>query len=63
MRAVPGNPKDSKWRITSQAARTRKLVSLTLSDEARERLAKLAEKHEMSKSELVETLIMEAPLR
>lgn len=63
MSAVAGNPTQSKWRSTAQADRVRKLVSITLSDDARERLAKLAKKHGLSKSEVIEMLITAAPLR
>lgn len=59
---MAGNPKKSAWYATPQEARTRKMVAVTLSDAARERLEKLARKRSMSKSELVETLIMEASL-
>ncbi len=60
MRRMPGNPKDSEWYATSQENRARKLVSFTLSDEARERLERLAKKRKASKSSVVEALIMEA---
>lgn len=55
---MPSNPKESKWRAPSQEARKRKLVTVTLSDEARAKLARLA-KYE-SKSEVVERLIVDA---
>jgi hypothetical protein len=60
---MAGNPKGSKWRSTPQAARKRKLSGFTLSDEAKERLSKLAEKHGVSQSAMVEALIMKEPLR
>jgi predicted transcriptional regulator len=56
------NPKGSKWYATTQADRTRKLVSVTLSDEAREKLEALAAARNTHKSVVVETLIMEASL-
>ena len=63
MRRMAGNPKDSKWRSTPQAARKRKMAAFTLSDEAKARLVKLADKHGVSQSEMVEALIMASPLR
>jgi predicted DNA-binding protein len=60
---MPGNPKDSPWYSTPRSERKKKGTELMLSDEARERLEKLAKKHGVSKSEMVEQLIMEAPLR
>lgn len=62
MRTVPGNPKDSKWRSTPQDARNRKIVAITLSDEARERLKALAKARGTHMSTVVEALIMEAAL-
>lgn len=59
---MPGNPKRSKWRVTPQDARNRKMVAITLSDEARERLERLADEHGLTKSMLVEALIMAAPI-
>ena len=52
------NPKDSPWRSPRQAQRRRKMVSLTLSDEARARLAVLAEERGTSRSQVVEALIL-----
>ncbi len=57
---MPGNPTDSPWYSTPSAARKRKPVVLTLSDEARERLAKLAAAQDTSMSALVEHLILGA---
>lgn len=57
---MPGNPKDSKWRNTSDAKRHRKHVNLTLSEEAHEKLDRLAVKAG-GKSAAVEQLIIEAP--
>lgn len=57
---MPGNPKDSEWYATTQENRTRKLVSFTLSDEARARLERLAKKEKLPKSAVVEALIMAA---
>jgi hypothetical protein len=50
--------KAKDWRASSQKSRTRKKVQVTLSDEAREKLERLAEVE--SKSEVVERLIIEA---
>lgn len=58
-RRMPGNPKGSKWRSTPQAARKRKTVLVTLSDEARARLVALAGMDD-TKSAVVERLISEA---
>jgi hypothetical protein len=52
------NPKDSPWHSTPQAARRRKQVGLTLSDEARAKLARLATHG--TQSAIVEGLIMSA---
>lgn len=52
-----GNPK-SPWYATLQAKRIRKLVTVTLSDDARDRLAELAESRNKTKSEVVEALIL-----
>jgi hypothetical protein len=57
---MTGNPKDSEWYVTLQEKRKRKLVSLTLSDEARAKLEALAEGRKAKKSEVVEDLILKA---
>ena len=44
-----------------QADRKRKMVALTLSDEARDRLGRLARLHNVTASEMVDALIMGAP--
>lgn len=62
MRRMPGNPKTSKWRSTPQALRKRKVVGFTLSDEARDHLDALAAARGVSKSELLEALILATPL-
>lgn len=58
MQRMPGNPKDSRWFSTPQSARKRKIVAITLSDEARALLEWLAEERHESKSEIVEGLIV-----
>ncbi len=59
-RQVTGNPKASAWYSTPNAKRRRKGVELTLSDEAREKLKRLAKKRGVSMSAVVEELIREA---
>lgn len=39
------------------------MVAVTLSDEAREKLEKMGKARKLSKSEVVEELILEAPIR
>jgi hypothetical protein len=58
MDPMAGNPKGSEWSITPQAARKRKLVTVTLSDEARAKLKALAKKRKTSSSAIVEELIL-----
>lgn len=53
-----GNPKDSPWRSTPRAARKRKGVELMLSDEARIRLDQMAFERGVSRSALVEEMIL-----
>jgi hypothetical protein len=60
---VSGNPKESKWSATLQADRKRKMIALTLSDVARAKLAQIAKRRKLSKSALVEALILEATTR
>jgi predicted DNA-binding protein len=55
------NPKTSPWYSTPRTARTRRGVELTLSNEAHERLDRLAKVYG-GKSAAVERLIMEAKL-
>ena len=55
---VTGNPKGSPWRSTPRDKRHRKPITLTLSDEARERLDELAP--DGTRSAFVEDLIMNA---
>lgn len=50
MGRMTGNPKGSDWYSTPRTERKRKGMQLTLSDEAVERLEKLAERRKMSKS-------------
>jgi hypothetical protein len=55
---VTGNPKTSKWYATPRDARKRKKLEITLSDEAREKLERMAGIG--GKSALIERLILEA---
>jgi metal-responsive CopG/Arc/MetJ family transcriptional regulator len=58
---MTGNPKSSPWYAVPLKDRVRKVVSFTLSDEAREKLEKLMKRRgEKSRSALIEALIMEA---
>lgn len=54
------NPPDSKWFATPRAARNRKPLSVTLSDEARAKLEALAEAHGFTLSAAVEALVLKA---
>ncbi len=57
---MTGNPRTSSWYSTPKAKRKRKGVELTLSDEARAKLKRLARKRGTSMSGVVEELILEA---
>ena len=57
---MAGNPKDSAWRVTGNDRRKRKNVMLTLPPEALERLEELAAARGVSRSMLVEQLVMAA---
>lgn len=59
MRLVTTKPPDSPWRITLQAARKRKLVTVTLSDEARRKLKRAAKRAGLTMSRMVEQMIIE----
>ena len=52
-------PKDNKWYVTPNAARKRKKIQVTLSDEAREKLERLSKGG--FQSHVVECLILDAP--
>jgi metal-responsive CopG/Arc/MetJ family transcriptional regulator len=60
---MAGNPKDSEWYSTPKDKRKRKGIEVTLPDEVRERLDALSDQHNVSRSQMVERLIMAAPLR
>ncbi len=55
---MTSNPKRSKWYSTSNGARKRKKLEITLSDEARAKLERLAGVGQ--KSAVIERLILEA---
>lgn len=55
-----GNPKDSKWRSTPNAARVNKNVMLTLPPEEREKLDRLAKAWGCPRSVAVARLVREA---
>lgn len=55
--------KSSPWYSTSDAARKRKPVEITLSEVAHARLSRLALSREMSRSQVVEELIAAAFVR
>jgi hypothetical protein len=55
---VSGNPKQSKWYATPRDARKRKKIEISLSDEAREKLDRLAAGGH--RSPVIERLILEA---
>ena len=60
---MPGNPKDSTWYSTPKEARKRKPIGVTLSDEAHERLEKMAAARKLSRSQVIEDLIMTTHIR
>jgi DNA-binding TFAR19-related protein (PDSD5 family) len=63
MMRMPGNPKKSEWYSTPVAARKRKPMQVTLSDEAQERLEKIVKARKSTKSAVVESLILDASIR
>ena len=60
---MPSNPKESQWYSTPKAARQRKPIGITLSDEARDRLDRMSKARKVSRSQVVEDLIMETNIR
>lgn len=60
---TPPNPKDSQWYSTPAGARKRKPFTITLSDEAKARLEKQARARGVSRSQVLEALVMAAPIR
>lgn len=57
---MPSNPKTSKWRSAPAALRNRKAINLTLSEEARAKLDRLADVYG-SKSAVVEAALEQLP--
>ncbi len=55
---MTGNPKTSKWRSTPNKNRKRRGIQLTLSPAATEALTRLAKLGGMSRSKLVELLVL-----
>ena len=55
--------KGTEWFSTPEERRRRKSIELTLSEEARERLDKMARARKASRSAVVDELVMEAPIR
>jgi hypothetical protein len=60
---MAGNPKDSQWYSTPREKRARKGIEVTLPDEALNRLERMAKARKVSRSQVVEALIMAAPIR
>jgi ribosomal protein L20 len=57
------NAKDTVWASTSNALRKRKRFEVTLPEEALARLEKQADERGVSRSQVIEALIMAAPIR
>ena len=62
-RAMPANPKDSPWYSTPVGARKRKPIGVTLSPEAHDRLERMAKSRKMSRSAVIEELVMTTNIR
>jgi hypothetical protein len=60
---MPSNPKESKWYSTPKEDRSRKPIGVTLSDEARDRLDRMAKARKLSRSQVIEDLIMATHIR
>lgn len=57
------NAKDSEWYSTPRTARKRKGIEVTLSDDALGRLEKMAKARGVSRSQVIDELVMSAPIR
>ena len=55
--------RDTEWYSTAKDARKRKPLGLTMSEEALARLEKQAKARGVSRSQVVEDLVMTAPVR
>lgn len=55
--------KDTKWYATPAEARKRKPFTITFTDEAKGRLDKMAAARGISRSQVLESLVLEAPIR
>jgi len=55
---MSGNPKSSPWYSTPRTKRRRKGIEIMLSDEAAARLERLAKQRGVSRSAVVEALLM-----
>ena len=60
---MPSNPKDSPWYSTPLDARKRKPIGITLSPEALDRLERMAKARKVSRSQVVEDLVMSTHIR
>ena len=60
---MTGNPVDSPWYATPRALRKRKPLTITLSDEAHERLDRMAKARAVPRSQVLEDLLMAASIR
>ncbi len=61
--AMPANPKDSPWYSTPVGARKRKPIGVTLSPEAHDRLERMAKARKLSRSAVIEELVMTTNIR
>jgi hypothetical protein len=60
---MPANPKDSPWYSTPVGARKRKPIGVTLSPEAHDRLERMAKARKLSRSAVIEELVMSTHIR
>lgn len=60
---MPPNHKESQWYSTPAGARKRKPFTITMSEEAKERLDKMAKARGVSRSQVLEALVMATPIR
>ncbi len=55
---MTGNPKTSKWYAVPRAERKKKKLEITLSDEARAKLEAMAARRKISRSMVIQLLIL-----